>query len=127
MIPTSNISYFQLFTQCCLSWHNELHNVRIASHLHFDTSLTIPISTPHTTISEPLLLPNLNLLLDLLQALLSSPPRSLSMSRRHSDENALLLNIDLAQPVRDSNRNKTMLLTYGARNSLQRTESQRRV
>ena len=101
--------------------------MRIASHSLLDTSLTIPVSTPHTTISKPLLLPNLYLLLDLLQALLSSPPRSLSMSRRHSDENALLLDIDLAQSMRDSDRNKAMLLTYGARNSLQRTESQRRV
>jgi len=49
------------------------------------------------------------------------------MSRRHSNKDALLLNIDLAQPMRNSNRNKTMLLTYGARDSLQRAESQRRV
>ena len=49
------------------------------------------------------------------------------MSRRHSNENALLLDIDLAQSMRDSDRNKTVLLTYGARNSLQRAESQRRV
>ena len=101
--------------------------MRIASHSHFDTSLPVPVSTPHTTISKPLLLPNLNLLLNLLQALLPSLPSSLAMSRRHSNENALLFDIDLAQPMRDSDRNKTMLLTYGACNSLQRTESQWRV
>lgn len=112
------------------SERNEFLTVaRQAGHLssHFHTSLPIPISSPHATISEPLLLPNLDLLLNLLQTLLSSPPRSLSMSRRHSNEDTLLLDVNLAQSMRNSNRNKTMLFTYGACNSLQRTESQRRV
>jgi hypothetical protein len=42
------------------------------------------------------------------------------MSRRHSNEDALLLNIHLAQSMRHGDRNKTMLLAYGACNSLQR-------
>lgn len=95
--------------------------------LHLNTSLTIPIRPPNTTISKPLLLPNLDLLLHFLQTLLPSPPSSLPMSRRHSNQNTFLFNINLAQPMRHSNRHKPVLLAYGACNGLQRAQSQRRV
>jgi len=41
------------------------------------------------------------------------------MSRRHSNENALLLDIDLAESVRDGDRDKTMFFANRARDSLQ--------
>jgi hypothetical protein len=94
---------------------------------HLNTSLSIPIRPPNTTISKPLLLPNLGLLLHFLQALLPSPPSSLPMGRRNRNQNTLLFDIDFAQPMRHSNSHKTMLLTYGACNILQSPESQRRI
>ena len=137
MIPTSNISLLLAVPRhppCSKNTVSQstttpaqLHNTSKISHSHFDASLPIPVSTPHATISKPLLLPDLNLLLDFLQALLTRPPGRLSMSGRHSNKNALLLNINLAQAMRNSNRNKPMLLPYRARNGLQSTQSQRRV
>lgn len=95
------------------------------SHLH--TSLPIAVRPPHASVSKPLLLPNLDPLLDLFQALLTSLPSSLSMSRGHSNENALLSNIDLAQSMRHSNCHKLVLFTNRASNGLQCPESQWRV
>jgi hypothetical protein len=105
-------------------WSRQFIN---ASTSHLDTSLTIPIRPPNTTVSKPLLLPNLDLLLHFLQTFLPSPPSSLPVSRRHSNQNTFLFDINLAQPMRHSNRHKPMLLTDGASNGLQRAQSQRRV
>jgi hypothetical protein len=101
--------------------HSQYHH----SHLH--ASLAIPVRSPHTSIGEPLLLPNLHLLLDLFETLFSSSPRSFPMGRRDSNQNALLPNIDFTQTMRHSNRHETMLIPHRASDLLQRSESQGRV
>jgi hypothetical protein len=89
-----------------------LHSSQLTIQSHLHAGLAIPIRPPHTSIGKPLLLPNLHLLLDLFQTLLSSSPCSLPMGRRDSNQNALLSNIDFTQSMRHSNRHKTMLLPH---------------
>lgn len=60
----------------------------------------IPIRPPNTLLPFKLLpLPDLDLLLALLQRLLAGPPRRLTMRRRHRDEDALLADGHRAEPV----------------------------
>lgn len=65
------------------------------------SGLSIPITPPNPTVLKPLLLPNLNLVLDFFQALLSRSPSCLPMRRGNGYQDGFLANIDAAETVGD--------------------------